>query len=444
VIRRSWWVLLGSFGLLGLLALAQVVAGADAIDWLVVALLVVAGVAVAFHHRAVLALEAARRREAESFARILQGLSRSVSPDAIVAAIVEELGEATGADHLVVVRRPPGTRLLEATMVSRRPGVPSSTTLVPFSDLEARGEPAVAAHGPVAVTVGSPAGVAGMAMAARTPSPAAPTVIAIPVGNRAGASPPDRSAAAAPGSPAALVEHDQAVADRLAARVRSIYGLQHVITEPLRTPEGIVGAIVLSRRTPDAWPPAAGRLLEGAAFEASAALTRAHSHRAAETLASTDGLTGLPNRRYFDEFCGLLARRRRSEDGIGVLMIDIDRFKRLNDDHGHAAGDEVLRSVAGAIGGAIREHDVPARYGGEEFAVLLRNPSRTVAIEVGERVRMAVRTIDLSSLGSAAVTVSVGTAVATSPDQPIADLIEQADRALFQAKRGGRDRVMAA
>ena len=137
----------------------------------------------------------------------------------------------------------------------------------------------------------------------------------------------------------------------------------------------------------------------GAADEASAALSRAYSQRAAEARASTDALTGLPNRRYFDEFCGLLARRRRSGDAVGVLMIDIDKFKVLNDTHGHATGDEVLRAVAGAIVAAVREDDVPARYGGEEFVVLLRNPSPEIALEVGERVRTAVAALDLGRLG---------------------------------------------
>ena len=135
-----------------------------------------------------------------------------------------------------------------------------------------------------------------------------------------------------------------------------------------------MGAIVLSRRTSDPWPASAHRILEAAAVEASAALARVYSQREAEARASTDALTGLPNRRYFDEFCGLLARRRRAEDAVGVLMIDIDRFKELNDTYGHAIGDEVLRAVAGAIVGAVREDDVPARFGGEEFVVLLRNP----------------------------------------------------------------------
>jgi diguanylate cyclase (GGDEF)-like protein len=125
-------------------------------------------------------------------------------------------------------------------------------------------------------------------------------------------------------------------------------------------------------------------------------------------------------------------------------MVDIDRFKLLNDAHGHAVGDEVLRAVAGAIAAAVREDDVPARFGGEEFAVLLRNPHLDEAVEVGERIRVAVSSLDLSRYGVQSASVSVGVAVATMPDQPIVEIIEQADRALYDAKRRGRDRVVAA
>jgi diguanylate cyclase (GGDEF)-like protein len=173
-------------------------------------------------------------------------------------------------------------------------------------------------------------------------------------------------------------------------------------------------------------------------------MSRAGSHRTAELHASTDALTGLPNRRYFDEFCALLARRRRAEDAVGVLMIDIDRFKALNDRYGHGAGDEVLRAVGGSIVRAVRDDDVPARYGGEEFVVLLRNPGPAVALEVGERVRAAVAALDLTGLRLPSVTVSVGVAVAEHDDEPIGDLVERADRALYRAKRNGRNRVVAA
>ena len=226
--------------------------------------------------------------------------------------------------------------------------------------------------------------------------------------------------------------------------MRSVYGLLHTLSAPLVTGSGVIGAIVLSRRTGEGWSVAAQRILAGAAAEASAALERVYSHRAAETRAATDALTGLPNRRYFDEFCGLLTRRRRADDDLGVLMVDIDQFKRLNDRHGHAIGDHVLKAVARAIAAAVRDDDVPARFGGEEFAVLLRNPSRTVAIEVGERIRSAVAGLDLARLGVSGVTVSVGVAVSRTADQPIEDLLEEADRALYSAKRAGRNRVIAA
>ena len=237
---------------------------------------------------------------------------------------------------------------------------------------------------------------------------------------------------------------EQRIADRIADRLRAAYGLSNVVAAPLRVNGRVEGAIVLSRRRSVPWPASAHRILEAAAVESSAALARVYSLREAEARATTDALTGLPNRRYFDEYVGLLAKRRRAEDQVGVLMIDIDRFKKLNDTFGHAVGDHVLREVAQAIAGAVREGDVPARFGGEEFAVLLRNPGPDIAVEVGERVRRAVNTLDLRKLGVPGVSVSVGVSIADSPDQSLEAVIDEADRALYRAKRGGRDRVVAA
>ena len=104
----------------------------------------------------------------------------------------------------------------------------------------------------------------------------------------------------------------------------------------------------------------------------------------------------------------------------------------------------MLKAVAEAVARAVRDEDVPARFGGEEFAVLLRNPSPTVALEVGERIRGAVAALELSALGPTRVTVSVGVATARSADQTIPELVDQADEALYRAKRAGRDRVVAA
>jgi diguanylate cyclase (GGDEF)-like protein len=382
-IQRSWWTFSVAFVVVAIVALLRAIApDAGIADRVLVGVVLIAGLAAFVHGASVADLDRRRRGEAESFARILSGLSRSVSPDAIVDAIAEELGVATGADHVVVVRRSEDGRELAAHLVSLRPGVPAHSTPLPIGDL----------HDPIR---------------GRLPSPTE-------------------------------------AADRIAWRVKDLYGLGGALAAPLTTPDGVVGAIVVSRRVGSTWPESTRRILGGAAVEASAALARAYSHRDAEARASTDALTGLPNRRYFDEFVGLLAQRRRAGDAVGILMVDVDRFKVLNDKHGHATGDAVLKAVAGAIVSAVREDDVPARFGGEEFVVLLRNPDPGVAVEIGERIRAAVRGLDLRRLEVPPVSVSVGVAVATGPDDPIESLIDIADEALYRAKRGGRDRVVAA
>ena len=462
-IRRSWWIFAGTFVLLGsLLVVRLLTEAARPLDWIVLGLVAVVALAAIRHREAVLALEQGRRAEAESFARIVTGLSRSVSEDAIVAAIVEELAAASGADHLVVALRRPDARALQATLISVRRGVPPSTTLLPITDLSDPVDAPVRRRRPVAVPVEAsvPAAVTATLVGASQATAARPSldepahrgwrarseaawnglsarVSGIPRRLDLG---PSRPAPARSGAEA----NTFAIADRIAERVRAVYGLANTLAVPLIARDGMAGAIVLSRRSAEPWPETTRRLLQGAATEASVAMSRAGSHRTAELHASTDALTGLPNRRYFDEFCTLLARRRRAEDAVGVLMIDIDRFKAFNDRYGHGAGDEALRAVGGSIVRAVRDDDVPARYGGEEFVVLLRNPGPDIALEVGERVRAAVAAIDLADLGLPAVTVSVGVAVADHDDEPIGDIVERADRALFRAKRNGRNRVVAA
>jgi diguanylate cyclase (GGDEF)-like protein len=454
-VRRSWLVFATTFFALGLIAVIRLsLPGTRTLDWAIAGLVAVVGFAAVRNRIAVQALEAGRRAEAESFTRILKGLSRSISADAIVSAIVDELGAGTGADHVVIARRRPDARVLEATLVNTRTGGSTSSTLFPIGDLEDPPEPlfrTARRRQPVAI----PIDVDPVPGRAHVSEPVdrghAAVSLSSPEQRRRG-----RRMASAVGPPFAELiaagrsglghspDHDVLVAERIAGRARSVFGLRHTLVAPLTTDGGMIGALLVSRRTAGDWPESAQRLLAGAAIESSAALSRAYSHRQAEARASTDALTGLPNRRYFDEFCALLARRRRAEDAVGVLMVDIDKFKALNDQYGHQVGDEVLRAVAGAIVGAVREDDVPARYGGEEFAVLLRNPTREMAVEVGERVRAAVGALDLTRLGVPAVSVSVGAAVADDPMAPIESVIKQADEALYDAKRGGRDRVVAA
>ncbi|MFN8619489.1 MAG: GGDEF domain-containing protein [Chloroflexota bacterium] len=233
----------------------------------------------------------------------------------------------------------------------------------------------------------------------------------------------------------------QSAADEIARRVRSAYGLPYTLAAPLVAEGRFLGALILSKRTRESWADGDRRLLGWAAREVAAAFARAYALEEAERGAHTDALTGLPNRRSFDDLIAAVPPRRRANDDLGILMVDIDRFKRLNDQHGHATGDAVLRAVAGAIAATVRAEDTPARYGGEEFAVILRRASAPQATEVAERVRRAVATIPPERLAvDTAVTVSVGVAVA-GPEEDIAAVIERADQALYLAKRRGRDRV---
>lgn len=428
-VRRTWWLLSATFLVLVVVTLVRAITTPDALAWLVAIAVAITALAAVAHRNAVVGLEARGRAEAENLARILRGLSRSVSVDAIVGAIVDNLADGTGADHVVVVRRRAEGGVLEATLVTHRAGVPNSSTVLPLGDLDLGASPSL-----VAVPMGVEA---------------APALIGAwsPLGGSRQPL-PRRTATESHSARAARAEvigsgSSALVAARIAERVRAVYGLRHTLAAPLQTDSGVIGAIVVSRRDRDAWDLPARRLLAGAAVEASAALARAYSFREAEANATTDPLTGLPNRRYFDEFCGLLARRRRAGDAVAVLMVDIDKFKVLNDTYGHPVGDVVLHEVANAIVSAVREADVPARIGGEEFAVLLRNPGPEVAFEVGERVCAAVRALDLSRHGIAGISVSVGVASGTETDEPIPVIIERADRALLRAKRAGRDRVVA-
>jgi diguanylate cyclase len=160
-------------------------------------------------------------------------------------------------------------------------------------------------------------------------------------------------------------------------------------------------------------------------------------------LSSTDGLTRLPNHTAWLEAVEReFARSKREAQSMAVLMIDLDHFKAINDQHGHPVGDEVLRGVAEVLREALRLHDVPGRYGGEEFGVLLPVCDAAGAEAIAERVRKKIEWASFA--GSLKVTASVGCASIEASDLFAASLIARADRALYAAKAAGRNRAMRA
>ena len=165
-------------------------------------------------------------------------------------------------------------------------------------------------------------------------------------------------------------------------------------------------------------------------------------------MSHVDALTGLSNRRQFDEALNReFARATRRREPLALLMIDIDHFKLLNDRLGHQTGDERLREVASALRShAARTTDLVARYGGEEFVAILPGASASAAFDQAEKMRIGVEQLDLASpspLGR--VTVSIGVAwLAPGAVTDAAALTGQADHALYASKHAGRNRVTAA
>ncbi len=169
-----------------------------------------------------------------------------------------------------------------------------------------------------------------------------------------------------------------------------------------------------------------------------------------QRLASMDGLTGIPNRRYFDERLEEEWLRAAREQGwLSLIMVDIDHFKQYNDVYGHLDGDECLKKVADAISGAVvRPSDVVARFGGEEFVMILPGTDASGAEFIAEKARKAVEALAIPHTGSTTsefVTISLGVAT-TVPASEVSSnsLLAEADKALYTAKESGRNRVEVA
>ena len=216
---------------------------------------------------------------------------------------------------------------------------------------------------------------------------------------------------------------------------------REILVAPVMFKSVPLGAIVLA--TPGQFERDGIELVEHLRADLGLAFNNALAHDRLERLAAVDPLTEAYNRRFGlgrlrEEF----SRAVRAESPLGVLMLDLDRFKAVNDTYGHLVGDRILRGVAGACRRVVREGDVLIRYGGEEFLVLLPGAGPDDVIQVGERIRRAVGETAIDDGGTRiGVTVSLGGATYGDATDSPDDLVALADAALYEAKERGRNRL---
>jgi diguanylate cyclase (GGDEF)-like protein len=214
------------------------------------------------------------------------------------------------------------------------------------------------------------------------------------------------------------------------------------ICTPLLASGEVIGSVLVNG--PAVFPSEDRRRIRESVSHAAPVLANLRNLAVAEQRASTDALTGLPNRRHLlDTSRRMAAQASRTKSPLSVLMLDLDHFKFINDRYGHGRGDEVLSAVGQVLRQTVRESDFAGRYGGEEFLVLLPATDERGARTMAERIRLAVRTITTPGLDRQ-VTVSIG--IGALPEHAVdADGLERAaDRALYLAKNNGRDRVEVA
>ena len=211
---------------------------------------------------------------------------------------------------------------------------------------------------------------------------------------------------------------------------------------PLRTESGTMSTLRLFSGS-DPFDEEARDAARWIATQAEIALENAHLHRLVQQQALTDELTSLANRRRFTaEFRREAQRADRTETPLSVIVLDIDDFKRVNDTWGHETGDAVLRGLADVLTGATRTVDLPARLGGEEFAVLLPNTDAEGARGVAERVQRDLTALRVP-VGDDSVGITASFGISSFPDgAPLAELLNDADRCLYEAKRAGKNRIV--
>jgi diguanylate cyclase (GGDEF)-like protein len=220
---------------------------------------------------------------------------------------------------------------------------------------------------------------------------------------------------------------------------------ESLLVLPLLCGDEAVGTFMLASRRKGHFTKDVRDMLGVIANQVAVSLQNGLMYGKMETMATTDGLTGLTNHRSFQErFEQILDRAERHGQPASFMLCDVDHFKHVNDTYGHPVGDEVLRQVARVLKSAVRKIDIPARYGGEEFAVVLEATGLAGACQLAERIRKDVAALVIDSdKGKFQVTMSIGVASFPHDGRDRATLIEHADQALYHAKESGRNRCIS-
>ena len=222
-------------------------------------------------------------------------------------------------------------------------------------------------------------------------------------------------------------------------------GIRSLIAVPLKIQDKIVGVLYVDDFVPRKFPESRLRILNILGSFATMSIDNARLHEQTQYLASTDGLTGLYNHRQFKIlFKEEIARSRRYEKKLGIVMFDIDDFKIFNDTYGHAVGDKILVIISNVLKKVLRESDISFRYGGEEFIIMLPETGITQTMKAASRIVEAIRNETLAQLSDYSiegVTISAGAAAFPRDGESEKDLLRVVDDLLYKAKEAGKNRV---
>ena len=227
------------------------------------------------------------------------------------------------------------------------------------------------------------------------------------------------------------------------SREEKLHHVASLLIVPLNVKAHASGAFVLASSNPYFFTADLQHVFHIIANQIAVSLENAKMYEQVERMAITDVLTGLYNKRHFeDRFDEIISRAERYDHRLALVMMDLDHFKRINDNYGHPMGDQVLRAVGIILNESMRKIDLVARFGGEEFVVLLDSTDHEQALKKTEQLSEEIA--DLSfEVGSRKIRVSLSAGIAVFPDDSHnkEDLLEKADKALYQSKKSGRNRT---